>query len=117
MTITFQIVQILPKLAVSDWLTSPSSIHNQPAFNKFSNLANNILLDLDNSSHQTQPNSIIIFSNLPQFFHNICHDLKFFITVNIYDNSFLQAKFYRRRESDFCQSPPKNKQTNRQTNK
>lgn len=64
MTITFQIVQILPKLAVSDWLTSPSSIHNQPAFYKFSNSSDNILLDLENSSHQTQPNSIIIFFKL-----------------------------------------------------
>ena len=64
MTITFQIVQILPKLAVSDWLTSPSSIHNQPAFNKFSNSSDNILLDLENPSHQTQPNSIIIFFKL-----------------------------------------------------
>ena len=57
-------VHILPKIAISDWLTSPSSLHNQPAFNKFSNLSDNILLDLDNSSHQTQPNSMIIFFKL-----------------------------------------------------
>ena len=103
--------------AISDWLKSPSSIHNQPALNNFSTSDDSILLDLDNSSRQTQPYSIITYINLPQFFHNICHDSKFFISVDIYDNSFLQAKFYRRTESEFCQMPPQNKQTNKQTDR